>query len=69
MDLVETVCKGLVCGGRGLALLVGEQLLCLEPFCQVVEMKMFMMIFSSRKRLGLSMLALQHVLPLPSLPW
>jgi len=34
VDLVETVCKGLVCGGRGLALLVGEQLLCLEPFCQ-----------------------------------
>ena len=54
MDLVETVCKGLVCGGRGLALLVEEQLLCLEPFCQVANIKMFIMIFSSWKRLGLS---------------
>ena len=54
MDLVETVCKGLVCGGRGLALLVEEQLLCLEPFCQVAKMKLFIMRFSSRERLGLS---------------
>ena len=54
MDLVETVCKGLVCGGRGLALLVGEQLLCLESFCQVAKMKLFIMRFSSGKRLGLS---------------
>jgi len=33
-DLLASVCSGLVCGGRGIGLLVGHQLLCLEPYCQ-----------------------------------
>merc|ERR1711934_123059 len=36
-DLLASVCSGLVCGGRGIGLLVGHQLLCLEPFCQKEE--------------------------------
>merc|ERR1712210_223531 len=35
-DLLASVCSGLVCGGRGIGLLVGHQLLCLEPYCQKV---------------------------------
>merc|ERR1719378_1035963 len=37
VDLLENVCRGLVCGGRGIGLLVEQQLLCLEPHCQKEE--------------------------------